>query len=155
MLLTKQDILGAKDLKREEVGVPEWAPEGVIPEEAKVLVRELNAREGELVSQWFREETKKDPRVQADPKLLNDENFRPSTMPFNYRARVCALGVINEDGTRMFSDAELEVLGERNNEPVNRVYEAIMRLSGIHGSTDALAGESEPGLGDASSSASA
>lgn len=47
------------------------------------------------------------------------------------RATMAANGIIDEDGTRLFTDAEVTKLGEKSAEALDRVVEVVSRLSGL------------------------
>lgn len=108
--LTREQILGAKDLLVEVVDVPEWG------EGAQVRVRGLTARERddyEAGMLTFR--GKKDP----------DVNMRDA------RARMIVMAVCDENGNRMFTDQDLNALAKRSAIPMDRLYTVAVRLSGI------------------------
>lgn len=47
----------------------------------------------------------------------------------NIRARLVALGVIGDDGQRIFADDDIEALGATGGADLERVYDAIHRIS--------------------------
>jgi hypothetical protein len=102
--LTKAAILAAQDLKSEAVAVPEWGGE--------VLVRGMSGLERDGISHSLR---------QADGKM-DLEKFRTS---------VCACSIVDEQGKRLFTDAEVEELGAKSTTALDRVYAAASRLSGL------------------------
>jgi len=102
--LTKAAILAAQDLKTEPVAVPEW--------DGEVLVRGMTGLERDGISQALR---------QADGRM-DMEKFRTS---------VCACSMVDEQGKRLFSDAEVEALGEKSSTALDRVYAVASRLSGL------------------------
>ena len=47
------------------------------------------------------------------------------------RATMASSGIIDEDGKRLFTDAEVNKLAEKSAEALDRVVEAVSRLSGL------------------------
>lgn len=107
--LSKAEILAADDLPMESVEVPEWG--------GLVLVRGMSGLERDGISQGLR---------QADGKM-DLEKFRTS---------VCACSMVDEQGKRLFSDAEVEALGAKSTTALDRVYEVASRLSGLGAETN-------------------
>ena len=105
--LTKENILTANDIKREEVQVPEWG--GV------VLVQGLSGRDRDQLEASMIQGKGKDTKVSLD----------------NLRAKVVARSIVDENGNRIFSDADIPALAKKSALALNRVYEVAQRLSGI------------------------
>ena len=104
MALTKEQILGADDLKTELVEVPEWG--GV------VLLRELRGKERDAFEEG---------------SLDKQRNVRMTNM----RARLVAMSAISEEGERLFNAKEANELGEKSATALNRCFEVCCKLSGI------------------------
>ena len=104
MVLSKEQILQADDLKRESVDTPEWHGE--------VLLRELRGRERDAFEEGS-----------LDSK-------RNVTMT-NMRARLVAMSAIDEAGERLFTAKEATELGDKSATALNRLFEVCCRLSGI------------------------
>ena len=49
----------------------------------------------------------------------------------NVRARLAALSIVDEAGVRLFSDDDIEALGEKSASALNRVFERAMSLNGF------------------------
>lgn len=49
----------------------------------------------------------------------------------NVRARLAALSIVDADGQRLFTDADVEALGQRNARALNRIFERAMALNGF------------------------
>ena len=132
--LTREQILGAEDLPRAEVPVPEWG--GV------VLVRSLTGRERDQYEEsLIRWRASGGQRVKVGADLANA------------RARLVSLAVIDEDGTRLFSDQDVHALGEKSSRALERVFDVAARLSGLQpGDVEELVGNFEPGPSDDSGS---
>ncbi len=106
-LLTRDAILQAQDLPAEQVPVPEWGGE--------VLVRGLTGAERDNFEQSIAEQKGKNVKMNLQ----------------NVRAKLVALTVVDEDGNRLFSDKDAEVLGRKSAVALNRVFEVAQKLSGL------------------------
>ena len=105
--LTKDDILKAEDIETREVEVPEWG--GI------VLVRGLTANE--------RDKLESDTLDQRGKKVtMNLERIR---------ARMVAASVVDENGKKMFTPADVTKLGEKSAVALDRVFEVAQELSGM------------------------
>ena len=104
MPLTKDEILGADDLKRETVDIPEWGGE--------VLLRELRGRERDAFEEGSLDK-------QRNVSMVN------------MRARLVALSAIDEEGERLFTAKEALELGGKSATALNKLFEVCCKLSGI------------------------
>ena len=104
-LLSKSAILEIDDLVYEIVDVPEW--------KGKVKVKGLTGTERDAFESSMVKGVGKAQRVTTE----------------DIRAKLCALTIVNADGTRMFSNREVAVLGKKSAAALDRVYEVAMRLS--------------------------
>lgn len=104
VILSRDAILEANDLKREEAEVPEWG--------GSVFVRGLTGAERD-----------------AFEMLINAEGEQGRGR--NIRARLVAFTAVDDDGNRLFSDADAEVLGRKSATALNRVFDVACRLNGI------------------------
>lgn len=109
MYLSKDDILKADDLPVEDVDVPEWG--GV------VRVRGLTGKERDRF-EFKMAAARKDP---ASAQV---------------RAEVVGRCIVDENGDRLFTDRELDRLGDKSGEALDRVFEKVRELSGM--SDDAI-----------------
>jgi hypothetical protein len=108
--LTRDAILAATALKTEEVDVSDTAWGGV------VLVRELTGRE--------RDEFEASLAVQRGKQVVPDVA--------NMRAKLVARCVIDPDSREpLFTQADVNALGELSGAALNRVAEVASRLSGL------------------------
>ena len=132
----KETILGAKDRPSEQVEVPEWG--------VTVTVQAISGSD----------------RDQFDAWRINEFNSKAANRFRGLRARLCALSIV-EDGRRVFSDSEIDALGNKSSEAIDRIYTVARRISGlsdadveesIKNSDAAPSGDS--GLGSASHSES-
>jgi hypothetical protein len=108
--LTRDAILAATALKTEEVDVSDTVWGGV------VLVRELRGRE--------RDEWEASLAVQHGKQMVPDVA--------NMRAKLVARSVVGEDGEPLFSQQDVNALGELSAAALDRVFEVAARLSGLN-----------------------
>ena len=108
MSLSRDDILGADDLERRTIKVPEWGG-SVIAQEMTGLIRE--EFEGAVVS------------LNGTDPLKNTENVRAQLLVFT---------LIDEDGNRLFSGADdVEALGAKSGKALVRVCEVVQEMNGL------------------------
>lgn len=107
MILSREAILGSSDLKTETVAVPEWGGE--------VLVAAMS---GEARDAWEQE-------------LVIREGNRTRANLVNVRARLVAATVVDEQGKRLFSAADMEALGAKSASALDRVCKVAQRLNGM------------------------
>lgn len=106
-LLSRDAILGADDHEYEVVPCPEWGGE--------VRLRSLTGAERDAYEQSL---------VQTRGKS-REMNLR------NARAKLVALCAVDENGKRLFTDVDVTALGEKNAKPLDRLFDAARRLSGL------------------------
>lgn len=102
MSLTREAILSAVDTQRERVDVKEWG--------GYVFVRQLLAFE-------------------RDNWEMEIYNARQKNTPINVRASLVVRCVVDDEGNRLFSDADAEAVGKKCGLAVDRVYEVASRLN--------------------------
>lgn len=125
MLMTKEQIRArAKARKIETVSVPEWGGE--------VCIQELSAGDRDYFEQLF-----------------TSKNVTP-----NVRGLIVVRSLVDADTKeRLYTDAEASEISEYGGAGVQRIFEAVVKLSGMRGeSTAALEGavknsESDPSDG--------
>lgn len=102
-------VLQVEDLPREAVHVPEW--------DATIYVRTLTARERDAFEsqQLQLSERKRD---------TND----------NIRARLVVLASVDEQGVRVFADADADALGNKASAALDRLATVALRLNRISNS---------------------
>ena len=101
-MLTKEQILAANDIQTETIDVPEWGGQVTV----KTLTgSELDAYEVSMV---------------GDGKKRNMNNIR---------AGLVARAIIDEYGKRMFSDSEIELLGQKSGIALDRVFSVVQKLN--------------------------
>ena len=106
-LLSRDAILAADDREYEVVPCPEWGGE--------VRLRSLTGAERDAYEQSLIETRGRS----------REMNLR------NARAKLVALCAVDERGNRLFSDADVAALGRKNAKPLDRLFDAARRLSGL------------------------
>ncbi len=112
-LLTRAAIEKVSELKTEEVEVPEWG--------GSVRIRELTGSERDS----YEASIVGSKRTRRGREETSELNLR------NIRARLVGMCLIGEDGARLYSDAEIGVLGAKSAAVLDRLFDACQRLSGI------------------------
>lgn len=108
MLLTREQILQAEDLKTEEVHVPEWG--------GTVCVRALTGDE--------RDRYEGSMLVEKDDGTYGMRRDR-------LRATLAALSIVDENGAPLFTAEDVAVLGRKSASALDRVADVARRLSGL------------------------
>lgn len=122
-VLSRDAILYAVDIKTEDVAVPEWG--GTVRVKA-MTGAERDAYESSVV------------QMRSDgTKAVNLENLR---------GRLVALTCVDENGERLFTDADAIALGSKSAAALERVFDVARKLSGL---TDNDVEELAEGFGDA------
>ena len=107
ILLNREAIFAAPDIQTEDVHIPQWG--------GTVRVKNLTASERDA----FEEST----TTQRGNNLeLNRKNFR---------AKLVALCVVDEEGKRIFDDKDIHKLGAKSAAAMDLLFAAASRLSGI------------------------
>lgn len=102
--LTREAVLAADDLPTTDVDVPEWG--------GSLRVRGLTGAERDQFEEW----------------VLRG---RTRVSLANVRARLVAMACVDEQGERLFQDADVEELGAKSGRALDRVFDVISRLSGL------------------------
>lgn len=105
MTLSREDILGADDLKHEVVQCPEWGGD--------VIVWEMNGKE----------------RDEFEMSFETEEDEPPNNV--NVRARLAAISIRGDDGRRLFTWEDVEQLGTKSGKALTRVIKVAQRLSAV------------------------
>ena len=128
-LLSKDAILKASDVLQEKVKVPEWA--------GSVMVRGLTGAQRDAYES----------SLMIGKGKSRDVNLK------NARAKLVVLCVVDEDGRRLFTDADVAALGDKSAAALQRIFDAAQKLSGLSDQDiEELTGESN-GQSDGSVSA--
>ena len=121
-LLTKGDILNARDLKTETVAVPEWGGD--------VIVRTMTGAERDAFASG-----------------LIDKDGKPQLT--GYRHRLLATCIVGEDGQRLFADSDIEALaGKASPEAASKLFGRLQDRVELHAELRGREGLERPlGLG--------
>lgn len=120
-ILSRDAILQANDLEKELVPVPEWGGE--------VYVRAMTGAE----------------RDRFEASVVEQRGKKQIFHIEQIRAKLASYTICDEQGNRLFTDADVKVLGQKSAAALQRVYEVAQRLSGI---TDTAVDELAEGLED-------
>lgn len=113
--LTRDEILKALDLPTEELEVPEWG--------GSVLVRGMTGTE----------------RDAFEVEIVSMHGKKAELQRENIRAKLVARCIVDDEGKRVFTDADVEKLGQKSASALDRVFEVAQRLSGLtKGDVEAL-----------------
>jgi hypothetical protein len=119
MHLSRDAILEAKDREVVEVDCPEWG--------GTVLVRGMTGKERDMFEMSLAEESAGAVQVQRG----RGGGRPPGRNLINVRAKIVVRCVVDEDGSRLFTDADAVALGEKSGAAVDRVFTVASRLSGM------------------------
>jgi hypothetical protein len=101
-MLTRDQILKAKDRKTETLNVPEWGGE--------VIVSAMSGHDRDAFEASI---------VRADGR----------TDMANMRAKLVAACVVDEAGNRLFQPADIEALGGKSSSALDRIVSVAQRLN--------------------------
>jgi hypothetical protein len=108
--VSREQILNADDLKTETVAVPEWGGD--------VLVRGLTAKE----------------RDDYEASLMSQQSGKSPTLKYdNIRAKLVQKSIVDpvDMKTPVFTVADIEALGKKSGQAIDRIFGVAQRLSGI------------------------
>lgn len=129
-LITRKAILEAQDIETQRVRVPEWGGD--------VLVRGMTGAE----------------RDAFEAMIVEKRGNNYQVNMHNMRAKLAAWTVVDEDGKRLFSEADVEALSQKSAGALQRIFNVASELSGITaGDMEELAKNLMPGQSDGSGSA--
>lgn len=107
VLLTKRQILEVQDLPTEDVNVPEWG--GV------VRVQGMSGSERDAFEMSVMTGKGKD----------RDLNLK------NFRAKLVSRCIVDEQGNRVFGEADIAALGGKSALALQRLFDVAQKLSGL------------------------
>jgi hypothetical protein len=125
-ILTKEAILGAKDLKTIDVSIPEWGGD--------IRLRTMKA--------WERD--------QFEDSMFKGKGKNRQENLANLRARFLALIIIDDQGNRIFNTPqEVQQLGNKSAGALDKLFSEGRKLNGMsEGDVEELAKNSEEGQDD-------
>lgn len=106
-MLTKDQILGIKDLQIEKVDVPEWG--------GYVFVRGMTGAE----------------RDSFEASVVDIRGSSQKINMVNVRAKLVSLTACDEEGNRLFEDSDIIELGKKSALALQKVFDVAQRLSGL------------------------
>jgi hypothetical protein len=112
MGLTKEQILAAQDLKKTTIEVPEWG--------GTVNVKQIGVRERDELSALHGVWTK----AKGNSRVFNDTKEGHEAFA-EFRLKTVAFSLADDNGNRLFSDADIEDLGKKSPAVIDRVYEQL------------------------------
>ncbi len=110
-LLSRDDILNAEDRVRELVEVPEWG--------GSVYVRSMEGIERDRYEMGLTRLGRNE-KGGLEVEGLNADNIR---------ARLCAMTIVDEDWTNLFTERDVLVLGHKSAAALDRCFSVAQRLS--------------------------
>lgn len=105
--LSREDIIAVADRKIERVPVPEWG--------GAVYVKTMTGTERD----GFEE------AVMAGRGRNRQVNLE------NFRAKLCVRTICDSSGKRLFGNADIQIVGEKDARALQRVFEAAQKLNGM------------------------
>jgi hypothetical protein len=105
--LGRDAIIDADDRNYEVIEVPEWG--------GKVRVRGLTGTQRDAYEESL---------------VTTNGNSRKMNLA-NARAKMCVLAIVDREGRQVFSAEDVRALGRKNAAPLERVFDAARRLSGM------------------------
>lgn len=108
--LSREEILNIPDIQIEDVFVPEW--------NTNVRVRGLTGTERDA----FEEASLQRYGKKGQTREVNLKDFR---------ARLSAWSMVDENGKRLFSDSDIPALGKKAAAALQRIFDVASRLSGL------------------------
>lgn len=107
MILNREQILAANDVKTRVVEVPEWG--------GSVIVRGLTSLE----------------RDRAIARMMNDKNQVDLNRLGEFRVMIAAMAMIDEQGNPLFTEKDVDLLGKKSWSAIERISDAVLELSGM------------------------
>lgn len=107
-ILSKAQILATEDLKTETVSVPEWNGEVII---SSMTGKARDAYENSIVEM--------------------DSNGKAKQNLQNLRAKLLAATLVDEKGSLLFSENDIEALGKKSSKALDRCFEVAQRLNAV------------------------
>lgn len=105
----KAKILAAKDRVIEKVEVPEW--------EATVNIAAITGNERDEFEAW----------------CVRGQESKAPDRARGTRAKLVAMALVDDDGSRVFGDDEIDLLGAKSAQVIDRLFDVALRVSGLPG----------------------
>lgn len=110
-MLNRDSILGARDFGLKEIDVPEWGGTIYL---RKWSAKDRNAYIGKSVN--------------VDEDGSGHVNYEAI---FDSQVWAVAMSICDEDGKRLFTDDELDLLATKNGDVIQRLCEEVYKLNGL------------------------
>lgn len=107
MVLDREAILKANDIEKREVYIPEWG--------GSVYVRGMTGRE----------------RDQFEATIIRQRGRNTEINMKNARAKLVVMCTVDQEGNRLFTDADVALLSEKSAKALDRIFVVAQELSGI------------------------
>lgn len=107
MLLSRDQILKADDLKTEDVDVPEWG--------GTVRIKMLTGTA----------------RDKFEASTVENKGGKQRQNLANFRARLIAQCIVTEAGEVMFNSKDIDELGQKSAKALGRVFDACQKMNGF------------------------
>jgi len=107
MLLNKEQIRQAADIQTQDIEVPEWG--------GTVRLKSLTGAE----------------RDRFEAGVVQGQGRNTTVNMKNLRAKLVAQSAIAEDGSALFTEEDVQWLGEKSAKALNRLFSAAQTLSGL------------------------
>lgn len=104
--ISREQFLSQKALRTRDIEIPEWG--------GLVRVKALSGAERDLIEQKQFDQKGKSPRVNVA----------------GFRARLVVFGVVDPDGKRIFTEADIPAINEMDGGVIDRIATAVSELSG-------------------------
>lgn len=114
--LTREAILAAEDLKMEVVPVPEWGGE--------VRLRVMSGTELDAYEKSLVKISVKGNKIEQQPDQTNA------------RCKLLARCICDSQGKLLFSAADIEALGRKSKDALDRLHSAAIKLNGLNRSLE-------------------
>jgi len=102
IMLSSDDILAFNDSTIEAISIPEWGGDA--------FIRTMTG-------------------VERDSWEMYAAKQMDKTNNVNIRAKLACLSLCDEKGKRLFGDGQVDALSKKSAKPLNRVYEASLKLN--------------------------
>ena len=114
--LSREEILARATFRIEEVAVPQW--------DTTVRVRELSAMDKDKLQMSMVDMSKVGENGTSDGAVSQSSLL-------GIRAKLVCYCVVDENGERIFTDADLPAIGDMPAEQLEPIFDVAMRLSGM------------------------
>jgi hypothetical protein len=106
-ILTREEVIGAKDIKIERVDVPEWG--------GSIFVKGMSGTE----------------RDHYEVEILSARGTDRQANFENLRAKLASLTVCDQEGHLLFTQDDIEALASKSSRALQRIFIVAQRLSGL------------------------